>query len=103
MKMFYLIYEGRPNKNYHDKSIAGGQIGCWIETTNITKADKIARDLIKEHNWDIIKKDRFKTIKPDSVDKDSEHYQYYDQALIDKEVLVFYTYPKTKQRTRTKT
>ena len=77
----YLIYEGRPNKDYHDKSIAGGQIGCWIETTNINNANKIARDLIKEQNWDIIKKDRFKTVKPNSMDKDSEHYQYYEAQL----------------------
>ncbi|NOS90501.1 MAG: hypothetical protein HOP30_01135 [Cyclobacteriaceae bacterium] len=102
MKMFYLIYHGRPNKDHPDKSIAGGMIGCWIERASIYKADKVARELIKEQNWDIIKKDRFKTVKPNSVDKDSEHYQYYDQALIDKEVLVFYTYPKTKKRTRKK-
>jgi hypothetical protein len=103
MKMFYLIYHGRPNKNYPDKSVAGGQIGCWIETTTIQNADKIARHLIEEQHWGNIKKDQFKTVKPNSIDKDSEHFQYYDQALIDKEVLVFYTYPKTKKGTRTKT
>lgn len=96
--MFYLIYEGRPDKDYHDKTIAGGHIGCWIETTDIKNADKIARDLIKKQNWDILKKDKFKTIKPNSIAKDSEHYQYYEQALTDKEVLVFYTYPKTKDK-----
>ena len=103
MKMYYLIYQGRPNEDHPDKSIAGGMIGCWIETVSISKADKIARELIKEQNWDVVKKDQFKTVKPNSVDTDSEHYQYYEQALIDKEVLVFYTYPKTKKRTRART
>lgn len=98
MKIFYLIYEGRPNKDYHDKSIAGGHIGCWIETTDIKTADKIARDLIEEQNWDILKKDKFKTIKSNSIDKESEHYQYYEQALMDKEVIVFYTFPKDKKK-----
>src|SRR4051812_12509796 len=102
MKMFYLIYEGRPNKDYHDKSVAGGLIGCWIETTSIKEAAKIARHLIKEQHWDIIKKDEFKTVQSNSIEKDSEHYKYYEQALTDKEVLVFYTYPKRKNRTTAK-
>ncbi len=97
MKMFYLIYHGRPN--YRDKSVGGAMIGCWIETVSMYKADKIARNLIKEQSWDIIKKDRFKTVKPNSLDKESEHFKYYEQALIDKEVLVFYSYPETKKRT----
>lgn len=100
--MFYLIYECRPHKDHRDKSIAGGIIGCWIETTTMYKANKVARQLIEEQNWNIIKKDRFKTVKPNSIHKESEHYQYYQQALIDKEVLVIYTYSKKKTMRRKK-
>jgi hypothetical protein len=97
MKMFYIVYHCQPNKKYAGELIGGAYIGCWIATTTLSKVDKIARKLIKEQNWSILETDEEGEILPGSMNKKNPRFEYYEQALIDKEVLVFYTYPKTKE------
>ena len=102
MTMFLLTYHGRPNKKYKGGPIGGAYINCYVKTTNIVKADKIATTEIKKLNWDIVEKTETKKVTKSSFDKGSDGLEYYEQALIDKEVFVFHTYPIRKKRRTSK-
>ena len=102
MRMFYIVYHGKPNELYQGKPIGGAYIGCWIMNRTMIKAEHIARKIVTSQGWDIIEVDEKSEITPESVDKQSERFEYYQQALIDKEVVVYYTYPKIKKSKRAK-
>ncbi len=91
--MFLLTYHGRPNKKYTGDPVGGAFINCWIESETSKEADKIAKNEIKSLNWDIIERTEVLEVAKDFYESDDPKLQYYEQALIDKTVFVFYNYP----------
>ncbi|MDN4165477.1 hypothetical protein QWY31_08195 [Cytophagales bacterium LB-30] len=61
-------------------------------TDTLKNADKIARQEIEEMDWFILEREEVQTIDNESIEDDKK--EYYEQALIDKTVFVFYTYPE---------
>ena len=99
--MYLLTYHAHPNDKYIGDTVAGSFINCWIETDSIKNADNIARKEITELNWDIIERTEAIEVDENYYDKDTPKVEYYEQALIDKRVYVFYNYTAdNKKRTR---
>ncbi|RIJ42485.1 hypothetical protein [Pontibacter oryzae] len=93
-EMFLLIYHGKPQSQTGDlEDIGGAYIKCWIESENFKQADIVARNEIEEMNWNVLVLDEAYTITREDYLEDKNGLEYYEQALIDKQVYVFHTYP----------
>lgn len=91
--MVYARIEAKPNTTSAEHARYGGAlVNCWIQRSSIVEAVSVARRLIAERDWNFegLEEARFCTREefPEAARK------YFDQALIDDEVLVFYTYPR---------
>jgi hypothetical protein len=90
--LYYLRFHVRPRDDRHG-AYSGAFVNCWIDRPDMEAAQAAARVLIEEFGWVAVSVE-------DSAIVDGSHYQnasdglrYYKQALTDKEVLVFHTYP----------
>jgi len=93
MKMYFLVYHVKPLPDLvNSSSLAGAYVSCWIKSDSIKKARNTAENEIERARWEIIKIDTFYEITEGDYATDSESYQLYRQALVDKWVLRFHTY-----------
>ncbi|WP_320004010.1 hypothetical protein [Shiella aurantiaca] len=88
-----MTYHVKPTSNKKDiNDTKGAFVNCYIVTDTLKNADKIARQEIEEMDWFILEREEVQTIDNESIEDDKK--EYYEQALIDKTVFVFYTYPE---------
>lgn len=73
--------------------VDGAYINCWIEAVDSNVAETIAKVKIEELQWKILKLEEAYEISDKDYEDKSEGFDYYQQALIDKEVYVIHTYP----------
>ncbi|WP_276373728.1 hypothetical protein [Chryseolinea sp. H1M3-3] len=88
--------------NYHAKpiripkkpeDIAGAWINCWINCEDVDDATKRALRMMRDNGWKEFEiEDVFKVDRSDYEGNENQ-LRYFDQALLDDEVLVVYTYP----------
>jgi hypothetical protein len=90
--MFHFRYEVRPKRTHSGFADYGGAMAsCWIERDTFADAESVARGWIADEDWLIIA-----TEFADLITKETQlpnGTKYFDQAEIDKEVFVFYTWP----------
>lgn len=91
---------------YHAKSIkpaikpddiAGAHINCWINTKSYHEAEKKASKLIVESGWKELQLEEVLNISRSDYSDNDEKLQYFEQALVDNEVLLVFTYPLADQ------
>jgi hypothetical protein len=90
--MIYARIEAFPNASSSERQRLGGAlVNCWIKRDDIAEAVSIARRMIAERGWysETIEEARF--CSRDEFPEEGR--EYFDQALTDEEVLVFYTHP----------
>jgi hypothetical protein len=97
MKMYFLVYHAQPQPGLKDaKDIGGAYVSCWIEADSIDQADTIARQEIATVKWDVVEKEEAYEVNADDYSSDADGLELYQQALVDKWVLTFHTYPIEK-------
>ncbi len=74
--------------------IGGAYVACWIDRDTEEQAVTVAHDMIVADNWDVLRTEEISIVTDADYDGDDEYRQYYEQALIDKAVLVFNVYPR---------
>jgi hypothetical protein len=92
--MYFLIYSAYPIKGTEEyRKYAGAQIACWINTNDREVARTKSRRMVKQTNWKI---DTLEEEHPLSrkMAEASQGLRYYEQALIDDEVIVICTSPR---------
>ncbi len=92
MSMYYFLFDVRPTPAHPNFTKYGGAlVACWIERDNQSQAEAIARTWIARENWAIIElSEAFPITRETQL---PGGMRYFDQAEIDHEVFVFYTYP----------
>ncbi len=99
-KMYFLIYAARPNEGTKAyRKYGGADVACWIKTGNREVARQRARKLIEERGWAVEGLEEEHSMTRELA-LASEGFRYYEQALIDGEVLVFVTHPAKGRRAR---
>ncbi|MDD5139684.1 MAG: hypothetical protein PHY43_05415 [Verrucomicrobiales bacterium] len=93
-----MIYDAVPKRGIgaYDK-YAGSHVACWINVEKIEIARQKAVAMIQEQGWKIRKQVEEYSITREMAEQ-STGLQYYEQALIDTEVLVFVTSPRKKPK-----
>jgi hypothetical protein len=93
--MQYLIIDAAQDPTYaHEKQYAGGTVGCWIKNQTKKNAYLIAKGWIEQHGWVPLSVQEQYPVSPETYQSKSEGRRYFEQALIDDEVFVFFTSPK---------
>jgi hypothetical protein len=92
MSMFYLRFVAHL-KDAHPKfhETGGAMVNCWILRDTLEGAESYARGCIADEEWCITGLEAaFAVTRETQAD---EGMQYFEQAEIDREVFVFYTFP----------
>lgn len=96
--MQYLIIDAAQDPtHHHDKEYGGATVGCWIKNQTKKNAYLIAKGWIEENGWVPLSLEDQISVSERDYEGKAEGRKYYDQALIDDEVFVFYTSPKTEK------
>lgn len=70
----------------------GAYVNAWIERESADEAVAMACGIVEAEGWAITEVERVVPVTSDSM-AGRPGLKYYEQALTDKEVLVFYRYP----------
>lgn len=93
--MQYLVIEAIQDSSYSHVEISGGAtVGCWIKDQSEKNSRFIAKSWIREQGWipqDILE---HQVITIEDYDAEPEGREYFDQAILDEEVFVFFTFPE---------
>src|SRR5271154_422737 len=93
--MQYLIISAEPQVGTPASDEYGGaHVGCYIKDQTPTGALTVARKMIQEHGWNVLHLEEQYPISAQTYENKPEGKEYFEQALIDGEVIVFYTFPK---------
>jgi ankyrin repeat protein len=88
-KLFLFEYHANPN---FDTEALGAYINCWVMNEDFNHAKEIGQIFIHNQNWKIDSIEDITEIKKGDLTEENDKFQYYEQVIIDKEILVFYTY-----------
>jgi hypothetical protein len=92
MPMFFFNFHAVPIDPETAPGVIGAYVNCWVQDSIIEKAEITARTGIENEGWKISGHDTepYQTTRKDWFS--GENLEYFDQALIDREVWVFHTY-----------
>ena len=88
-KLFIFEYHVKPK---FESDFLGAFVDCWVMDNEFNNAKFRSESLIEKESWEIDSIESISEIKRGEIKEDEERYKYYEQVIIDKEVLVFYTY-----------
>lgn len=89
--MFLLKYHVRPIEDRADLEEVGAFVNCWIERRSIEEAREVAQEAIREEGYVVVATEEEGEVL---LEESGNGRKYFEQALVDKEVLVFHTYPR---------
>ena len=95
MSMYFLTFLATPTpdaKEFHDAG--GAYVNCWIRENDRARAQETAEGLIQDYGWSIEALEEGAVVTGSDYDADDEDREFYEQALVEGEVLVFNTWPR---------
>ena len=98
MTMNLLTFHAVPTsdaKEFHESG--GAYVSCWIQNGDRSVAEQRARNLIQEYGWSVEGLEEGAIVTSTDYSRDDEDRQFYEQALIEDEVLVFNTWPRGEE------
>ena len=98
MSMFFLTYLAIPTPDAKEFYESGGAyVSCWIQSGDRSAAEQRAKDLIHEYGWSVESFEEGAIVTSADYDQDDEDREFYEQALVEGEVLVFNTWPRGEE------
>ena len=95
MTMFLLTYLAVPTSDAKEFHEAGGAyVSCWIQSGDRYAAEDRARTLIQDYGWSVEALEEGAIVTSADYDRDDEDREFYEQALVENEVLVFNSWPR---------
>ncbi len=98
MTMFFLTFLATPTpdaKEFHDAG--GAYVSCWIQSGDRNAAEERARELILDYGWSVEALEEGAIVTSADYDPGDEDREFYEQALVEGEVLVFNTWPRGEE------
>jgi hypothetical protein len=94
-QMYFIIVEATLKTDSEDRGRYGGaRVACWIDVTDAKTARDAANRLVAQAGWLPTTTIEARVIGRDDYAVTDDGLKYYEQALVDHEVCVFYTFPK---------
>ena len=93
--MFFLNYRVKPTpENELFERVGEAQANCWIVRDTAAQARRFARAEIQSEGWEILEADKALTVTARNYPRGNPDREYYDQAKIDKDVIVYHVCPR---------
>ena len=94
MPMFFFQFEVRPEHTHPLRDqYAGATVNCWILRDTQSQAEAVAQAWIGDEDWRITRVEEARLMTRENQAEHPEGMEYFEQAEIDGEVLVFDTWP----------
>ena len=95
MTMFFFTFLAVPTPDAKEFLDSGGAyVNCWIQSRDRHDAEQRAKELIEEYGWSVEALEEGAIVTRDADDAGDEDREFYEQALVEGEVLVFNTWPR---------
>jgi hypothetical protein len=75
------------------EEVEGAYINAWIVEPDFESADRVATAMILENQWVIESVHDWSEVDAETYSVDPTGREYYEQAVIDKQVCVYHTWP----------
>jgi hypothetical protein len=96
--MFFIQFDATPRRDARTAPrAAGGVVTCWIERPTLDEAIRVARAGIEAEGWIVGEHDEAYEVDETTYPPGHDGREYFEQALIDKEVFVFDTFPEVDE------
>lgn len=93
--MFFFTFHAVPTPDAKEFLDAGGAyVSCWIQSGDQHAAEERARELIEDYGWSVEALEEGAIVTGADYDAGDEDREFYEQALVEGEVLVFNTWPR---------
>jgi hypothetical protein len=93
--MYLFTFLAVPTPDAQEFEEAGGAyVNCWILDGNREHAEERATTLIEEYGWAVEALEEGAIVSGEDYPPGEEDREFYEQALIEREVLVFNTWPR---------
>lgn len=89
-KIFLIRYHAKPKSQI--ENVLGAFINCYIVDIDYSSALIRSRKMVKDKGWNILTTEEENTINRFEIEDYDKQKPYIDQVIIDKEVIVIYTY-----------
>lgn len=94
MPMHFFTYLAHPTEDAEEfADSAGAYVNCWILSDSREAAEQTATRMIAEYGWAVDSLEDAGTVTEDDYAEDDDDREFYEQALVEGEVLVFNTWP----------
>ncbi len=75
------------------KAFGGAFVNCWVDRPGLDKAEAAVRKIVVEQGWEVKEVLTAHAVARTAFEGSSDGVKYYDQAKVDKQVLVFHRWP----------
>jgi hypothetical protein len=90
--MYFLQYTAIPGEQSEEaKKVGGAFVNFWIDLPSLAEAKASALDMLLAKGWTARSLEEAKSMSRDECG--ATGLQYFDQAMVDKTVCVFYLWP----------
>ena len=91
--MFFLRYVVQPMPGHaRSAEIEGATVSCWMDLDSLETSKAAALDLLREDGWTVVSVKE--EARVERADIKPAGLRYYDQALVDKTVLVVHMWKR---------
>jgi len=98
MTMFFFTFLAVPTPDAQEFQDSGGAyVSCWIRGDDRQEAEQRASGLIVEYGWAVEALEEGSIVSGMEYGPDDEDREFYEQALVEGEVLVFNTWPRGEE------
>jgi hypothetical protein len=92
--MYHFVFHASPDVSHKEStSFGGAYVNCWIDRPTSDEAEIVARQLIRNSGWVDERLEECREVIRSDYSNNQDGLVYFDQAVSDKEVLVFHRYP----------
>ncbi len=93
--MYFFTFLALPTPDAKEfEEAAGAYVSCWIQNANAPSAQERAAELIRDYGWSVEGLEEEALVSSEDYADDEEDREFYEQALVEGEVLVFNTWPR---------
>ena len=98
MAMYFFTFLSQPTPHAQEfADFEGAYVNCWIRNDDRDEAQARAAELIRDYGWTVEALEGSETVSSGNYPEDDEDREFYEQALVEGEVLVFNTWPRGEE------
>lgn len=97
MAIYFFTFLAVPTPEAQETDKGGAYVNCWIQGDDPDVAEERATDLIFEYGWAVESLESQDVVTREDYADDEESRGFYDQALVENEVLVFTMWPRGEE------